>query len=145
MAQRRQEGLRQGRRSVQEGDRTEARRAEAYNGLASVYTAQRKFDEASAAAKKAAELTATAVRAAPAAIRTRWYNQGVILCNAGKMAEAKTQFQKAIAAKPDHAEAHYQLGMALVNEGNLGEAVKEFETYLKLAPTARTPSRRKTP
>ena len=39
-----------------------------------------------------------------------------------------------IAAKPDHAEAHYQLGMALVNEGKLPEAAAEFETYVKLAP-----------
>ena len=39
-----------------------------------------------------------------------------------------------IAAKPDHAEAHYQFGMALVNEGNLKGAAAEFDTYLKLAP-----------
>ena len=37
-------------------------------------------------------------------------------------------------ANPNHAEAHYQLGMALVNEGNLAGAATEFETYLKLAP-----------
>ena len=35
-------------------------------------------------------------------------------------------------ANPNHAEAHYQLGMALVNEGNLAGAATEFETYLKL-------------
>ena len=62
------------------------------------------------------------------------YNQGVILWNAGKIAEAKTLFEQAIAANPNHAEAHYQLGMALVNEGNLKGAGTEFETYLKLAP-----------
>ena len=44
-------------------------------------------------------------------------------------------FEAAVAAKPDHAEAHYQLGMALVNEGNLNGAATEFETYLKLAPS----------
>ena len=63
------------------------------------------------------------------------FNQGVILWNAGKIAEAKKQFEGAIAANPNHAEAHYQLGMALVNEGNLAGAATEFETYLKLAPT----------
>ena len=62
------------------------------------------------------------------------FNQGVILWNAGKIAEAKKQFEGAIAANPNHAEAHYQLGMALVNEGNLAGAATEFETYLKLAP-----------
>ena len=50
------------------------------------------------------------------------------------MAEAKGLFEQVIAANPNHAEAHYQLGMALVNEGNLKGAATEFETYLKLAP-----------
>jgi len=63
------------------------------------------------------------------------FNQGVILWNAGKVADAKKQFEGAIAANPNHAESHYQLGMALVNEGNLNGAATEFETYLKLAPT----------
>jgi tetratricopeptide (TPR) repeat protein len=106
--------------------------AEAYNGLANVYTNQRKFDLAQEAGKKAAELTATT----PGAVANpdALYNQGVILWNAGKIAEAKAQFEQAIAAKPDHAEAHYQLGMALVNEGNLKGARGEFDTYVKLAP-----------
>ena len=60
------------------------------------------------------------------------YNQGVILWNAGKIGEAKKQFEAAVQANPNHAEAHYQLGMALVNEGNLAGAATEFETYLKL-------------
>jgi Flp pilus assembly protein TadD len=63
------------------------------------------------------------------------FNQGVILWNAGKIPEAKKQFEGAVAANPNHAESHYQLGMALVNEGNLAGAATEFETYLKLAPT----------
>ncbi len=62
------------------------------------------------------------------------YNQGVILWNAGKIADAKKSFEAAVAANPSHAEAHYQLGMALVNEGNMAGAATEFETYLKLAP-----------
>ena len=106
--------------------------AEAYNGLVNIYTSQRKFDLAQEAGKKAAELSAATPGggASPDAM----YNQGVILWNAGKIAEAKTQFEQVIAAKPDHAEAHYQLGMALVNEGNLKGARGEFDTYLKLAP-----------
>ena len=106
--------------------------ADAYNGLASVYTAQRKVEEAAEAGKKAAELSAAA--GGGAASPDAMYNQGVILWNAGKIPEAKVLFEQVIAASPNHAEAHYQLGMALVNEGNLKGAGTEFETYLKLAP-----------
>jgi tetratricopeptide (TPR) repeat protein len=112
--------------------------AEAYSGLANVYNATRKFDEAAAASAKAMELSGAAGGAAGAAgggNADAMFNQGVILWNAGKVADAKKQFEAAIAAKPDHAEAHYQLGMALVNEGNLPAAGAEFEKYLQLAPT----------
>ena len=51
-----------------------------------------------------------------------------------KVAEAKKQFEAAVAANPGHAEAHYQLGMALINEGNLQAAGAEFEKYLELSP-----------
>jgi TolA-binding protein len=44
------------------------------------------------------------------------------------------KFEETIKANPDHADAHYQLGMALLNEGKLPEAVAEFESYVKLAP-----------
>ena len=71
-------------------------------------------------------------------------NQGKIFINAGNMADAKAQFQKAVAADPNHAEAHFYLGNAWVGEGNFGEAVEEFETYLSSHQPARTPSRRKT-
>ena len=53
----------------------------------------------------------------------------MILWNGGKIPEAKKAFESAVAANPNHAEAHYQL-----NEGNLAGAATEFETYVKLAP-----------
>ena len=109
--------------------------AEAYSGLANVYNATRKFDQASAASAKAMELSGSAPGALTGGNADQMFNQGVILWNAGKIAEAKKQFEGAVAANPNHAESHYQLGMALVNEGNLAGAATEFETYLKLAPT----------
>jgi tetratricopeptide (TPR) repeat protein len=108
--------------------------AEAYNGLANIYNTQRKFDLAAEASAKAAELTAAAAGGLGGANADSLYNQGVILWNQGKIADAKKQFEAAIAASPDHAESHYQLAMALVNEGNLSGAASEFDTYLKLAP-----------
>jgi tetratricopeptide (TPR) repeat protein len=110
--------------------------AEAYSGLATVYNQARKFDQAAAASAKAMELSGSgAAGAAGGGNADAMFNQGVILWNAGKIADAKKQFEGAIAANPNHAESHYQLGMALVNEGNLAGAATEFETYLKLAPT----------
>ena len=109
--------------------------AEAYSGLANVYNATRKFDLAAAASGKAMELSGSGAGSAGGGNADAMFNQGVILWNAGKIADAKKQFEGAIAANPNHAESHYQLGMALVNEGNLAAATTEFETYLKLAPT----------
>jgi tetratricopeptide (TPR) repeat protein len=109
--------------------------AEAYSGLANVYNATRKFDQAATASAKAMELSGSGAAAGGGGNADAMFNQGVILWNAGKIPEAKKQFEGAIAANPSHAESHYQLGMALVNEGNLAGATTEFETYLKLAPT----------
>ncbi len=114
--------------------------AVAYNGLATIYNAQKKFDEAAAASQKAAEI-ASAAQAAPgaaggggAASVNALYNQGVIAWNAGKAADAKAKFEEALKADPNHAASHYQLGMCLVNLGKLPDAAAEFDTYLKLAP-----------
>ncbi len=104
----------------------------AYSGLASVYTAQKKLDQAQAAMSKATELSAASGGGGDA---DALFNQGVTLWNSGKIEEAKKQFQAAVNANPNHAEAHYQLGMALVNEGNMAGAASEWNTYLKLAPS----------
>lgn len=108
--------------------------ADAFNGLANLYNAQRRFDEAAAASAKAAELAGAGGAAGGTGSVDALYNQGVILWNAGKIPEAKKQFEQVITLNPNHAEAHYQLGMSLLNEGKLAEAAGEFESYLKLAP-----------
>jgi tetratricopeptide (TPR) repeat protein len=108
--------------------------AASYSGLANVYNAQRKFDLAAQASAKATELGGGAASAGGGGNADALFNQGVILWNGGKIADAKKAFQDAVAANPNHPEAHYQLGMALVNEGNLAGAASEFETYLKLSP-----------
>ena len=110
---------------------------DAYNGLATVYNAQKKFDKAQEASQTAAELAATAGPAGGgggAGAVDAEYNQGVIDWNAGKIADAQEHFQKVVFMKPEHADAHYQLGMAYVNQGKLAEAVPMFEKYLQLAP-----------
>lgn len=114
--------------------------AEAYNGLANLYNAMKKFDLAAEASKKALELSAAAPAGAagapaPGASASAVFNQGVILWNAGKIPEAKAQFEQAVKLDPNMAEAHYWLGMSLVNAGDTAGAKPKFEQYLKLAPT----------
>jgi tetratricopeptide (TPR) repeat protein len=104
--------------------------ADAYNGLVRIYNDQKKFDLAAEAGGKAASLSAGAGGGNAEAT----YNNGVVLFNAGKFAEAKTQFDAATKADPSMALAHYYLGMANLNGGDLGGASSAFEAYLKLDP-----------
>ena len=103
--------------------------AEALNALSTLYNNQKRFDEAGAMSAKAAASGGGGAGSADAT-----FNQGIILWNQGKIAEAKVKFEEALKANPSHADAHYQLGMALLNEGKLAEAVAAFESYVKLAP-----------
>ena len=108
--------------------------AEPYNALANLYNAQKKFDLAAEMTGEATKRSAAAGLSAGPANPDQLFNQGVIFWNAGKIADAKKQFEDALEAKPDHAEAHYWVGMANLNEGKLPEAATHFEEYLKLAP-----------
>jgi tetratricopeptide (TPR) repeat protein len=101
--------------------------AEALNALSTLYNNQKRFDEAAAISAMAA--TGGGTGGADA-----MFNQGIILWNQGKIADAKVKFEEALKLNPNHPEAHYQFGMALLNEGKLAEAVAEFESYVKLAP-----------
>jgi tetratricopeptide (TPR) repeat protein len=107
--------------------------AAAFNGLANVYNAQRKGDLAAAASAKATELSGGA-GGAGGGNADALFNQGVILFNGGKSGEAKPLFEQVVKSNPDHAEAHYMLGMTLAGE-NPKAARGEFETYLKLSPS----------
>ena len=113
--------------------------AEGYNGLANLYNAQKKFDLAAEASKKAMDLNAAGGAAgATGGNASAVFNQGVILWNAGKIPEAKAQFEQAVKLDPNLADARYWLGMALVNTGTpeaMKEAKPHFEAYIKLAPT----------
>ncbi len=98
--------------------------------LADLYNSTGRREEAAAMATKAASLGATGTGGSA----QDSYNQGVILWNAGKIAEAKTQFEAALKADPNYPDANYWVGMANLNAGNMAEAAKYFENYLKLAP-----------
>jgi len=104
--------------------------ADAYTGLATLYNQQKKFDLAAEASANASKYTAAGGGGNAEAA----YNQGVILFNGGKFAEAKTQFETATKADPNHALAQYQLGMTALNLGQIQDAVNALEAYLKIDP-----------
>ena len=105
--------------------------AEGYTGLAGVYNAQKKFDLAAEASSKASQLGGAAGGGGGAEAS---YNQGVILFNSGKFAEAKTQFEAATKTDPNMGMAQYQLGMTALNLGQIPEAIAALEAYLKVDP-----------
>lgn len=102
-----------------------------YQALADLYNVMGRRDEAVAMATKAGGLGG-----ATGASAQDLYNQGVILWNAGKMAEAKAQFEASIKADPNYPDAQFRAGMATLNvTGDVNAALPYFENYLKLAPT----------
>ena len=110
--------------------------ADAYNGLANVYNSQKKFDQAAEASAQAQKLsTGAGGAAAGGGNASAVFNQGVIMWNAGKIPDAKKQFEEAVKLDPKLADAHYWLGMANLNEGKMPDAATHFEEYLKLAPS----------
>ena len=107
--------------------------AEAWSGLANAYNQQKKLDLALEATANAAKYGGGAAGGGGSA--SALYNQGVILWNQSKYAEAKEKFAEAGKADPSYADAHYRLGMANLNLGDMPGAVTAFEAYLKVAPT----------
>ena len=115
---------------------------DAYNGLANVYNAQKKFAEAQAISAEGAKHGAGA--AAGTGNADSFYNQGVIAWNGNDFPKAQELFLAAVKANDKHAEAHFMLGQAYLNTGKLPEAAKEFETYIKIAPTGPNAEKAKT-
>ncbi len=108
--------------------------AASYEALADVFNTQRRFDEAAEASAQAARLSGGTQGAAGV---TAAFDQGLIFWNAGRIADARQQFEQTLTLDPDHGEAHYWLGMANLNEGKMPEAVAEFEIYLEREPDGR--------
>jgi tetratricopeptide (TPR) repeat protein len=104
---------------------------DAYKALATIYNTQQKFEDALKMSAKVTELTAASGGTQdPVAV----FNEGVVLWNAGKTAEAEAMFKKATELDPKNAAAFYQLGMAQLSGGKNADAVKSFGEYLKLDP-----------
>jgi len=61
-------------------------------------------------------------------------NLGKALFQEGRVEEALGWLQRAVAASPGLADAHYNLGNALLARGRVAEALAEFETHVNLRP-----------
>lgn len=109
--------------------------AASYDGLADIYNAQRRFDDAAEASAEAARLSGGA--AAGGGDATTMFDQGIIFWNAGRLDEARQQFERTLELDPDHGEAHYWLGMANLNGGQVPEAAAELKLYLDREPNGR--------
>jgi tetratricopeptide (TPR) repeat protein len=107
---------------------------EPYNQMANLFNVAKQFDKAAAMVAEAAKRSAGTAGGGGASAESL-FNQGVVLWNGQKYAEAKVQFEAAVKAKPDYADAHYRLGMASLNIGAMPAAREAFENYLKYAPT----------
>ena len=71
--------------------------AEALNALSTLYNNQKRFDEAAAMSAKAAAAGGGSGGSADAV-----FNQGIILWNQGKIAEAKAKFEETLKTNPNH-------------------------------------------
>ncbi len=60
--------------------------------------------------------------------------RGWMFFQRGDLKRAAAEFEKAVKANPNEANAHNGLGFCLVNQGNVPEAKKHFEICLKLEP-----------
>ena len=109
--------------------------AEPYNQLANIYNEKKDFAKAAEMAGEAAKRSSAAGGGGGA---DTYFNQGVVLMNGQKMAEAKAAFEAAVKAKPDYAEAWYLLASAYTNQGQFKEAVEAYENYVKHAPPSDT-------
>ena len=105
-----------------------------YDGLAEIYNAQRQFDDAAEASAEAARLSGGGSGGDSA---TSVFDQGLIFWNAGRLAEARQQFERTLEIDSEHGEAHYWLGMANLNAGQIAEAAAEFTLYLDREPDGR--------
>jgi Flp pilus assembly protein TadD len=57
------------------------------------------------------------------------------LAGRGRIDEAAAQFQAVLNTRPDHPEAHNNLGALLAGQGRMDEAIAHFRKAVELKPT----------
>ena len=100
---------------------------EAHSVLYEAYRA--KGDE-----EKAAVSWAVLKEADPKDLARALFDEGQSLFQAGNVEAATTKLEQAVEADPEHAAAHYTLGLCYLNSGNQKGAKEKLERFLALAP-----------
>jgi len=111
----------------------EPENASHYQNKGSVYAANGEAEKAREYYEKAASMS---TELSPADAAVNYYNMGVTYINGGQSQEAAEALKKAVELDPNHAEAHYQLGITLISLNDMEGAMDHLRTYLILAPTA---------
>jgi tetratricopeptide (TPR) repeat protein len=97
--------------------------------LGNILMDSKRFTEAIEAYARALELD-------PRNVNVR-VDMGTCYRNTGQPERAVEEYRKALTYNPKHLYAHKNLGVVLAYDLNrIKEAIPEFETYLKLSPTA---------
>jgi tetratricopeptide (TPR) repeat protein len=68
------------------------------------------------------------------ALLQQFMNQGLKFFEAGQTENAIAEFRRVIEIKPDHAKAHYHLGISLVSTGDSAGAKEHLNKFIELAP-----------
>jgi tetratricopeptide (TPR) repeat protein len=93
--------------------------------LGALYAQSRRFDDAERFLAQA-----VAISPNPEALN----NYGAVLVELGRLPEAIGRLQQAVRAKPDYAEAHFNLANALRRSDQTEQAIASFRTALSLRP-----------
>jgi predicted O-linked N-acetylglucosamine transferase (SPINDLY family) len=83
---------------------------------------------------EAVESFRAALSLAPAAAPEIHLNLGVVLLAAGRIDEAISACEAALAARPDYPEAHLNLGVALQGQRRFEDAIAQYQRALMLRP-----------
>ena len=70
----------------------------------------------------------------PERIVDAYYKQGMLLFNENNAAGAVEAFERVLAAAPEHARAHYQLGRAYLSAGDYEKGKQYLQLFIDMAP-----------
>lgn len=83
---------------------------------------------------KALEVFEELAAADPEGLAETLYEQGRSAFQAGDTAQAVQALEQAVQAKPDHARAHYMLGLSYANADQKAKAKQHLQKFVELAP-----------